>query len=257
MVKSVEKTFDILEYLAENQHPASLGDISEKLKSNKSTVRRFLVTLKELGYVEQDPDSRLYNLSHKIVWLGKGMKEDSSLPSIARPYMDFLAHETGETINLGILEEARVRYIDKRESLHRLRLCVDVGGVAPFHATALGKSILAFSAKEVLDRIITSDIELSKLTEHTITTWAELNQELAQIREDGVAYDRQELIDGLYCVGAPIMWNGNVIAAMSISTPITRMNEPRKALFVQLVREQTCKLGEELSMSRTFSLRND
>ena len=252
MVKSVEKTFAILEYLAENQQPVSLGEISDGLNTNKSTMRRFMVSLKKLGYVEQDTDSRLYHLSHKIAWLGRSVQSDVTLTSLAAPYMDLLAYETGETINLGILEGIEVLYIDKRESPHRLRLCVEVGGVAPVHATAMGKSILAFSPKDEVDRIFSSGAQLSKITENTITTWAEFERDLKQIRADGMAYDREELIDGLFCVGAPIFMDEKVIAAISISTPKTRINEYRKELFIQMVRDQTSKLSKELSMSRTF-----
>lgn len=252
MVKSVDKTFGILEYLAEYQQPVSLGEISENLNTNKSTVRRFMLALKRLGYVEQDPDSRLYNLSHKIAWLGRGIQRDVSLSSIAAPYMDYLALETGETINLGILKGAEILYIDKRESPHRLRLCVEVGGTGPLHATALGKSIIAHIPRSEINRLISSGFQLTKYTERTISTWAELDRELDLVRREGIAYDRQELIDGLFCVGAPVLMGDEVIAAISISTPITRINDTRTELFIQLVRDQTCKLSDELSLSRSF-----
>jgi IclR family acetate operon transcriptional repressor len=252
MVKSVEKTFGILEYLAEHQEPASLGEISESMSTNKSTVRRFMLSLKKLGYIDQDPDSRLYKLSPKITLLGRGIQEDITLTSLAAPYMDNLAHVTGETVNLGFIEGAEVYYIDKRESPHRLRLCVEVGGVGPIHATALGKAMLAYLPKEEVDRIFSSGAELTKLTRYTITTWAEFDRELELIRTEGVSYDREEMIDGLYCVGAPIFLDEDVIAAVSISTPTTRMNEQRIELFIQLVRDQSTKLSKELSLSRSF-----
>ena len=252
MVKSVEKTFAILEHLADHQAPISLGDISELLDGNKSTVRRFMITLKELGYVEQDPDSRLYSLAPKIAWLSRSIPRDITITSIAAPFLDRLARETEETINLGILDGHEVLYIDKRESTHRLRLCVEVGGRGPIHATALGKSILAYLPKQEREQTFSGELRLEKLTENTITSWAEFDLELERVRQEGLAYDNEELFEGLYCIGAPLFAGDAVVAALSISTPVSRMNDHRRRLFEKLVLEITKELSNELTISQPF-----
>jgi DNA-binding IclR family transcriptional regulator len=246
-MKSVIKVFQILELLAGQTNPVALGEISHALVVNKSTTRRFLVTLMKLGYVAQDKASRQYRITNKLANLVRNAPRDPSLPTIAKPYLDFLANETGETINLGVLNGADVLFIDQRESQQRLRLCVDVGGVAPFHATALGKAIAAFMPEEEFKQRFGWGGPLPRCTEKTIVTWAELETELERVRKEGIAWDDEEHMDGGICVGAPIFRDAQVVASISISSPASRMTEQRKELFKKLVIDQTQKLSLELS----------
>ena len=245
-VQSVVRAFRILELLGQEERSLSLGELSKGLRINKTTARRFLITLKNIGYVYQDLHTKLYNITPKLSRLGHSAEQSLSLVSIIKPYMDILARETGETINFAVLNGTEVHYKDKRDSSHSLRVCIDVGEKAPAHATALGKAILAFLPTEEIYNRFNRGMSLERFTRNTIQSWAELDVEFVRIREEGIACDNEELFDGLRCIAAPIFQKKQVVAALSISIPTTRCDEHRLAVFKKLLIKQTKNLNEQI-----------
>jgi len=235
-IKVLDKTFSILDILLQHDFSMHITEISEKLKLYPSTTHRILDTLKHWGYVEQDPKSQKYRLGLKLLTLGMAKLHQMDLVKEATPYLKELVDQCNETIHLGVLEEGEVLYLAKEESSQTIRMISYVGKRAPLHCTALGKVLLAHLSPEERKKTLEGKV-LPPLTENTITDKEQLERELSKVREQGFALDREENEKDVCCVAAPIRnYQGKVIAALSISSPIFRIdrnaqNNIKKALL--------------------------
>jgi DNA-binding IclR family transcriptional regulator len=224
---AVEAALSILETLGA-VHGMGVTELAKKLGLGKSSVYRLLTTLARRGYVEKSPQSDRYQLTYRLFAVGSAAADRFGLREAAHPVMERLAAETGETVNLGVLDGRRVVNLHKVESPHLLRMHLEVGAGVPAHATALGKVLFAFlDRREVTHRL--RGRRLERLTPRTMGDRATLSAALDRIRELGFAMDDEECSLGLRCVAAPIRdQRGTVVAALSISGPSQRL--PHTAL---------------------------
>ena len=220
---AVEAALSILETLG-TVHSLGVTELARKLGLGKSSVYRLLATLVRCGYVEKTPQTDRYQLTYRLFAVGSPAADRFGLREAAHPVMERLAAETGETVNLGMLDGARVVNLHKVESRHMLRMHMEVGGGVPAHATALGKVLLAALEPSNLTQRLGGQ-RLTRLTRRTIGDRATLRRMLARVREQGFALDDEECSLGLRCVAAPILdHRGAVVAALSISGPIQRLS---------------------------------
>ena len=220
---AVEAALSILETLG-TVHSLGVTELAKKLGLGKSSAYRLLATLVRCGYVEKNPQNDRYQLTYRLFAVGSPAADRFGLREAAHPVMERLAAETGETVNLGVLDGARVVNLHKVESRHLLRMHMEVGGGVPAHATALGKVLLAALESSELGRHL-GDQRLTRLTRRTIGDRATLRKMLARIRQQGFAIDDEECSLGLRCVAAPILdHRGAVVAALSISGPTQRLS---------------------------------
>lgn len=248
-IQSVVRAFNILELVYRNRHGLRLGDIASSTGINKSTTRRFLITLCNLGYIEQNSNTKLYRITPRLYQVGHFSIQGVDLIESARPHLDTLSSLSDETINLAILDGTDVYYLDKRDSPFPLRIYVELGGRASIHATALGKALVAFLPENVVKSLVYRTYPLQKYTDNTITSWAELRTELMKVKEEGVAYDNEETFAGLKCIAAPVFQAENVLAAISISIPSTRVNPERFKTLKEIILRETHELTVKLSSS--------
>ena len=234
LATTVQKAFRLLEILGEKQ-PARPSEIVKQLALSRSNVYRLFSTLQEMGYIEKDIDLK-YNLSFKIFILGNTVLRRNQLSDVARPYMARLAEIGKENVNLGVMYEQKVLYIEKIESPHYLKLDPPIGRTDPLHCTALGKALLS----GLTDREIETFLKSTKLipyTKKTITDPKLLDRVIRNVKREGYSVDLEELNDGIHCMGAPIRdVTQRVIAAISISAPaIRRTKQKMKKLGVPLI----------------------
>lgn len=219
---AVEAALSILETLG-TVHSLGVTELARKLALSKSSVYRLLATLVRCGYVEKNPQDDRYQLTYRLFAVGSPAADRLGLREVAHPVMERLAAETGETVNLGVLDGTRVVNLHKVESRHLLRMHMEVGGGVPAHATALGKVLLAALQPSDLTQRLRGQ-RLTRLTRRTIGDRATLRRMLARIRQEGFAIDDEECSLGLRCVAAPIRdRRGAVVAALSISGPSQRL----------------------------------
>ena len=227
MVQSIERGSMILDVLSEFPQGLSIGDLSIKVDLPKGTIHRLLSTLAFLDFIRQDAETKKYNLGFKLVELGNRVLSHIDFRTEARPYLLDLAEKTKETAHLVILHQNQVLYIDKMEANTNpsgLRMVSTLGSRIPAHCCAVGKVLLAALPEEKLEMIVTSE-GLPKRTENTITDLRKLKEHLQLVRENNYALDMEENEIGICCVAAPIRdQRGEVIAAISISVPISRIN---------------------------------
>jgi IclR family acetate operon transcriptional repressor len=211
---------------------------------NVSTCHHILATLISRNYVVQGSSRGTYALGPQILTLSSAVNWQSNLPRRAEPFLDHLNRVTGEAVHLAALQGGDLVTLVKREALHALR--VDVGSIgksAACHATATGKSILAWLPEEEVMRILTNQ-GLRAFTPNTITKPKALLEELRIVRENGYSTDREEFQAYVICIGAPILdHNGGVVGAISVSTPTVRANETH----LDLVRREVIAATRELS----------
>jgi len=246
-IQSLANGLDILDILVEADRPLGVTELATKLDMDKSTVYRLLSTLANRSYILQEPDTRRYQPSLKIVSHGRKIINDIQLRSVAKPFLKQLTHSTGESSNLAILAGVRVVYIDNEDSIASLNVQAEIGQVAPPHCTALGKAlVIQYTADEL--RNLYKDYELRRFTSRTITTIDELVAHLVTVKERGYAIDQEECYPGVSCLAAPIYdHNNKVVAATGISGPSIRMTAERivelAPSVIEAAREISRKLG--------------
>src|SRR3990172_4385307 len=153
-VDVVDRAVDVLELLRDVGRPLSLQEISLRLEMVKSSTFRLLCTLERRGYVERvDGDGR-YRLGVQWRSFQQDLPAHQPLTEVAVPYMRRLLEQFGETINLGVLREGEVLYLEMLESPHSFRMAAKVGSRSPVHSTALGKAIVAFLPRVEIDAIM-------------------------------------------------------------------------------------------------------
>ncbi len=222
----VLRTFDILESLAEAKRPLGPTELARRVGTTPSAAFRILKTLEERGYVARDSITGQYRLGTRLAYLGERSTGALDLRQIARPALEELQRRFRETVNLGVLEDDQIIYIDMVESDQGLRMAARVGARDHPHSTSLGKAILAYLPEPELERYLQRP--LPRLTPHTITDPVALRAELERVRASGVAEDHEENEEGACCFGAPVFNHlGRVVAAISISGPAIRLSGPR------------------------------
>lgn len=212
---------------------------------NKSTAYRFLAHLEGAGYLFRD-DMGAYLIGPKLARLGADLSNEVILRKISRPILQQVRERTGETVNLGVLDGHHVRYVDVIESSHTFRLASEVGSRRPLYCTSLGKAMAAHLSAEELQDLLNS-IRFERQTPKTIVERGKLEKELVRIRQRGYAVDDEEAVLGARCVASPILdVNGQLVAAISVSGPVTRITGRQISPFATLLKEAAASISKRL-----------
>jgi IclR family acetate operon transcriptional repressor len=215
------KALDLLEVLEAGEE-LGLSELSARTGVSKPSAFRVLTTLETRGYVAKDAAHRKYRPGPRLIALSCSVVSGLSVVQHARPVIERLHAEFGETVNLGALSDGEVLYLDMLESTLGLRMAARVGARDPLHSTALGKALLAAMPADDLGRLL-GRYRWVRRTRRTITTRAALERELALVRERGYAIDDGENEDGARCVGVAIRDARRPLAALSVSGPASRL----------------------------------
>lgn len=237
------KAIEVLHALAATEEPIGPTDIAGRTGLDRSAVQRILTTLSQDRLIERVDDTGTYRLGLGLAALGLTALRRLDFRHAARPHMESLYSQFGETVNLGVIDGDSVLYIDMLESQHSLRLAAVTGSRDPIVTTALGKSMLAYYRPEQLQPFLAARPTSSQLN---ITTDA-LLAELAEIREQGYAVDDEVNEIGAFCIGAPIFGLvGDVLGAISVSVPIARMNTRRKKDLIVAVKASSAQISASM-----------
>jgi IclR family pca regulon transcriptional regulator len=219
--QSLERGLAILSSFDPDRPLIGVSELSRDLELSRSTTHRYIATLTQLGYLQQDPDSKRYRLGPRVLDLGFSAINSMDLREIAAPHLRQLSDETGYTVNLAILDGTDVVYIERcrtaRPGQRDIDLNLHVGARLPAYCTALGKAILAFVPEQQLERII-EQIDFAPRGPNTLTGPKALRAELDKIRVSGIAVNDAELAYGLRSIAAPIhSQSGEVVAALNLA----------------------------------------
>ncbi len=249
-LSSVKKAFKVLEAFTDERTELGVTQISELLKSHKSSISRVLMTLMAEGFVDKNPLTKKYRLGTKLMELGHCALSRFDLKEYAGPYLETLAKKTNEIIHLSILDKNEIVYIDKKGEGQVLTVATRIGGRNPAYACGMGKVLLSGLSSEELMKVL-SLTPLKPFTVTTIVKIPQLLKELERVRKQGFALDNEESFPGIKCVAAPIKdRRGNVIAAMSATVPKQRMDKERTKELTQLVTECAQQISEQVKLRR-------
>jgi len=225
-IQVVARVADVLRALAAAPDGLSLSELAAAVGMPKSTVHRLVSALEGEEFVTPARVGKIH-LGRGIARLGAATRD--SLRDQIRPFLLRLHQELEETVDLSVHDGPNARFIDHIPAPHRLRAVSAVGAAFPLWATANGKALLAAMPDEEVAVVLPARLE--PFTPHTITSRRELRQELVRVREEGVAYDREEHTLGICAVGAVVRDPYGAVAAISVPVPAQRFagNEPELA----------------------------
>lgn len=245
-VQSVERALTLVELLAAEKREMSLTELSQKAGWPKSTVHGLLSTLRDFDFIEQSAETGRYHLGVRLFELGNLVGSSWDVRGAAKPAMQRLSIQLGETVQLATEDKGEVLYLEKIDSTHLMRIVSEVGVRLPMHCSGLGKVLLAHkTAAEV--KWIVSQKGLPALTNKTITNMQRLERELSEIRKNGYGFDNEEIMDGLRCVAAPIYdANNRVRYALSVSGLSANMQSEKLERVVKGVVEAARSISYNL-----------
>lgn len=224
-VHTVSRALQMLTAFDEGRRELGVRDFAELLDVHKSTASRLAATLVARGFLERVPGRDSFTLGPQVARIGHLAANGRPLAEVARPTMEALAAETGETIVLSIPAGHEALDIAQTESTHAIGATSWIGRRIPLHASSDGKALLAFGAAE-----LPGTGRLEALSEHTVTDRSELERQLEEARETGWALAVGDYEDGLNGVAAPIFGgDGGCVGALSVSGPAYRVPVERLA----------------------------
>ena len=199
-----------------------LVDLHSRLGLAKSTARRLLVGLVEVGFAAVDDDGRII-LGDRL--LGLASADAAHITSAFRPTLERVAEATGETVDLSVCRGGQMLFIDQIESPHRLRAVSAIGGRFTLHDTANGKATLALFDD--------ADVEQA-LSALDRAAGDRVRDELREIRTGQVAFDLDEHTDGISAAGIAGRAAGGNIVAISVPAPTERFNAHKDRIVATL-----------------------
>jgi DNA-binding IclR family transcriptional regulator len=213
---AVDKALDVLFYLHEEREPRGVSEVGRALSIPKSTAHRLLTALRRRALVEQDEAGR-YRPGVGVLTLAGGLLDREPLVAAAHGVLEREAAEFGETFFLVAARAGRLLVLEKAEGNGVLRVSPPIGSEIPARATAVGKLYMAYAPQ------LLSSEEPTRFTEHTIVDGRRLAREVELARRDGFAVNRQEWIEGLGVVAAPVLASGIIKGAVCTAMSSNRL----------------------------------
>jgi DNA-binding IclR family transcriptional regulator len=229
-VQVIARAAKILRALALHREGLSLSQIAREVDLARSTVHRIVLALETEHFVTTATPQGNIRLGLGLVFLAAAV--NSELRDELHPYLEELSEETDETVDLSVLNEGKVLFIDQIAVPHRLQAVSAVGAHFPLHCTANGKALLAQLAPGQVELLLPKQLE--PFTSHTLSTREQLLEELIHIRAEGVAYDREEHTEGICAVGIAIPLIRENRAAITIVLPSVRFYDKEQNLAALL-----------------------
>ncbi|MFC4247953.1 IclR family transcriptional regulator [Natribaculum luteum] len=235
-IQSVEKACRIVRALRELDG-GGVTEIADHVDMTKGSAHTYLNTLKRNDIVTETNGH--YQLSLFLLEVGEYVKHQNQVYHFAQDSLDEIANETGELARLIVREQGHGVYLAKSEGENAIETPIRPGQREYLHYTSQGKAILAHMPESTVQKIIDKH-GLPERTENTITNPDTLFEELAEIRERGIAFSQSERTRGLRCVAAPIHApSGEVVAAIGVCGPTSRMSDDRfREELPELVRDK-------------------
>ena len=236
-MQSVQKAIAVSRAFSKEEPKLSLTDLHKKTGMSVASLQRFVATLVHEGFLHRDEKTKQYQLGLALVFLGRQVEEDSSILTAAKPVLQRLNEEVGESVSLNILDGNERRCLLNLDSKHLLSARAYVGDRAPLYAGASAKSLLAFLTDEQIATYL-QNVELTAITQHTMTNLSELKKQLEEIRALGYATSKSERVLGANSVSVPILAGPRQpIASVTIVIPEVRYAQYDEQQIIALIKQ--------------------
>ncbi|MFF5363626.1 IclR family transcriptional regulator [Streptomyces scabiei] len=242
-MKSVTRSLRILEAVAQHQ-PVTVGELTKLFGLPKSTVQRTLVTLNEAGWLRANrKDTTRWEIGARVLAVRPAALQGSSLFAAARDPMVNLRDAVNETIHLSVPDGLHgMVVVDRVDCAQAVRTFHTIGDTSPLHATAVGRAVLAHLPGRDVEEVITAGLE--RFSDTTPADADELRAELARIRTDGYAVNRNQFRPGVCAIAAPVLdEDGTPLAAVAVSMPESRYDADRLPEWGRLVADTTAEIS--------------
>lgn len=226
-LNTVEKVGRVLDLFTRDEPDWGVSEVAAALGVPRSSAHAILSSLVDIGILQWRTGGR-YRVGWRVLELAEVQRRTLDLRAAARPVLEKVVEDLGETVHLGVRERYHLLYVDKFLGTRNITVQGgQVGARAVPYCTSLGKMIMAAADPTELPEYL-SFTTLRRFTPATITDPEALREELEQIRRQGYAYDLGEAVEDVFCVAAPVRDDlGQVVAAVSISSPKNRFDRYR------------------------------
>jgi IclR family transcriptional regulator, pca regulon regulatory protein len=219
--QSLERGLAILSAFKSDRPLLGVSELGREVGLSRSTTHRYVATLATLGYLQQDPSTKRYQLGPRVLDLGFSAIHSMELREISAPQLQQLSDNTGFTVNMAILDGTDIVYIERcrsaRAGQREIDLNLHVGSRLPAYCTSMGKILLAYLPRDERDALLES-IDLQQRGPNTLTARRALRVELERVREAGLAINNEELAYGLRSIAAPVLsQSGSIAAAINLA----------------------------------------
>ncbi|GAC1328012.1 MAG: IclR family transcriptional regulator C-terminal domain-containing protein [Chloroflexota bacterium] len=223
LVQSLIRGLDLLQCFDKHHPSLSIAEIAEHTGLNRTTVFRFMHTLRHQQLVDYDAETRRFRLGVGVLQLGFAYLNGLPVVDRAVPLLRALRDEVGESAHLGILDGSAVIYVARVPADRIVSATVSVGARLPAASTAMGRVLLAYQPPQRLATILRG-ARLERRTERSPRTVGELRRVLDEVRRAGYAVSNQEYEEGICSVASPVIGEtGEVVAAVNVAGPTTRL----------------------------------
>jgi IclR family KDG regulon transcriptional repressor len=245
--RSLERSLQILCAFSVEKKELSLVELSQTLGIPKPTVYRLCSTLIQHDFLRYNGRDRRYSLGLRLFTLGAIVFSSFSVRKKASLYLTDLQSKTGETVFLAILQGDDLVYIDKREDERKpIRIASNIGTIRPPHFGMFGQVLMAYLDDKEIDRILTAH-PLKSFTERSITDNRTFKKRLERIRNQGFHVDREEALQGVIGIAAPIRdYTRKVIAAVGVAFVSASEDSRRTKNLIKHVCGAARNISEEL-----------
>jgi IclR family KDG regulon transcriptional repressor len=218
-IQSLDRGLEILIIIGKANKPLSLNDISSHFSIDRSSVFRLIGTLVQRGFIHQDSETKRYSLGYRMLELAGSFSEHAQIESLIRPIMKRICETVKHNTHLAVLDGNEVVFIAVEQPRESIALTLSVGTRESAQVSALGKALLAFTAPDKQEEILSS-IEFRQFTEKSIMSVQDLKRVLNTVRRDRLAQDDGEHKNEIACLAAPILDHRNhVLFSIGISGP--------------------------------------
>ncbi len=234
-VQSLDRGLAVMRALSVPGRGQTLAEVAKDTGLPRAAVRRFLLTLEDLGYVRSE--DRRFSLTPRVLDLGYAYLSGLSLPEIAQPHLRTLVGRIDESCSMSVLDDTDIVYVAREPTRRIMTVAISIGTRFPAYATSMGRAMLSQLPEAELRKTLARSRPCA-LTARTISEPEELLSEIARVREQGWALVDQELEDGLRSIAAPVRnQRRQTLAAVNLSTHASRttLDELRGALLSQLL----------------------
>ena len=248
-VQSLTRGLKLLEWIAESHNSVALTELAQQAGLPNSTTHRLLTTMQQLGFVRQVGELGHWAVGAHAFIVGSSFLQSRNLLAIVHPLLRKLMEDSGETVNLAVLDQSdhQAIIIDQVQCTQLMRMSAPIGGKLPMHASGAGKAFLSQLSEEQVTGLLHRK-GLHAYTHATLVSPVHLKEDLALTRKRGYSFDDEEHALGLRCIAACIFdEHREPFAAISISGPISRMTDDRVtelgALVIKAAKEVTLAYG--------------
>lgn len=232
--RTTYRVLTLLGLLSQYEDGLTFTEIQKMADVPKGTLSPILHTMEHMRFVSYSPTTGRYRIGVNTYLAGKAYGRSDAMLKFIKEEMHRIVDACGETCQLGILEGSKVAYIAKVDSPSPIRLISDVGKAFPAYCTAIGKAILSESEKNEIEELFPSSFHA--YTANTVKSANELNEQLTEVKRTGLAYDFEEITEGVTCIAVPIRINGITAYGMSVTTPSYRLSDEKRSLIVSLLK---------------------